>query len=202
MDLNLATALSQVKLAMMDAAEKSSKRRLAVYSDKIRCKPACDGCCSRMVFVTVAEAIVIQEHLRKAGKWDEVRPRAIALATVVKAANAVSWFKMNMKCPVLDPESKMCLAYQVRPTPCSAHFATSDPGMCDPWSTAGGEYSPVDMEEFHDEAVKRIESRLDGHGVLAFRLPLPIAVLFAERIRYRKGLSAHEVMSFIFNEMK
>jgi len=201
-DLNLLTALSQVKMAMMDAAEKSTKRRLALYSNAITCKKGCDGCCSRMVFVTIAEAIVLQEHVQKSGKWPEVRSRAVTMATVVKVANPVSWFKMNFKCPILDPSNKACLAYAVRPAPCSVHFVTSEPDLCDPWSTAGGEYQPMDMGDVYEESAKRIESQIDGHGILAFKLPLPIALLFAERIKHRKGLSSQEVMSFIFNELK
>jgi Fe-S-cluster containining protein len=202
MDLNLVTALSQVKMAMMDAAEKSTKRRLAVHSSTIACKKGCDGCCSRMVYVTIAEAVILQEHVQKEGKWPEVRARAISTATVAKVANPVSWFKMNFKCPVLDPETKSCLAYKVRPAPCSVHFVTSDPALCDPWSTSGGDYLPLDMDDVYEEASKRIESKIDGHGILAFRLPLPIALLFAERIKHRRGLTSQEVMSFIFNELK
>lgn len=202
MDLNLVTALSHVKMAMMGAAEKSAKRRLAVYSNTITCKKGCDGCCSRMVHITIAEAVVIQEHVQKTGKWSEVRARAITMATVVKVANPVSWFKMNFKCPILDPAAKTCLAYEVRPAPCSVHFVTSDPNLCDPWSTSGGGYQPVEMEDVYEESSRKIESKVDGHGILAFKLPLPVALLLAERIKHRKGLSSQEVMSFIFNELK
>jgi hypothetical protein len=201
MDVNLANMLGQVKLAMMDAAEKASKKRLAVYGDKVRCKAACDGCCSRLVYLTVAEATVVQEHLAKTGQWPEVRARAVVLATTVKSANSVSWFKMNLKCPVLDEEKKTCRAYAVRPTPCSVHFVSSDPALCDPWSTKGGDYRPVEMVDVHEDFVRRMEGELDGHGILALRIAMPLALLLAERIKYQRGMSVQEVMSLVYNEL-
>jgi Fe-S-cluster containining protein len=201
-DLNLANMLGQVKLAMMDASEKAAKRRLTVYGDKVRCKSACDGCCARLVHLTVAEATVIQEHLSKTGQWAEVRARAVALAPTVRSANAVSWFKMNLKCPVLDEEKRTCRAYAVRPTPCSVHFAASDPSLCDPWSPKGGDYRPVEMEDVHEDFVRRTEPSLDGHGILALRLAMPLALLLAERIKYQRGMSVQEVMSLVYNEFR
>lgn len=202
MDMNLANMLGQVKLSMMDASEKAAKRRLTVYGDRIRCKAACDGCCSRLVYLTVAEATVIQEHLSKTGQWPEVRARAVALAPTVKSANPVSWFKMNLKCPVLDEEGRTCRAYAVRPTPCSVHFATSDPALCDPWATKGGDYSPVEMVDVHEGFVRRLEPNLDGHGILALRLAMPLALLLAERIKHQRGMTVQEVMSLVYNELR
>lgn len=201
MDMNLANMLGQVKLSMLDASEKASKRRLVMYGDKVRCKVACDGCCSRLVHITVAEAMILQEHLTKTGQWAEVRSRAVELAPTVRMANSVSWFKMNLKCPVLDEGTKRCRAYAVRPTPCSVHFSTSDPGLCSPWGTAGGDYGPVDMVDIHDGFVQRLEPQLDGHGILALRLAMPLALLLAERIKYQRGMTVQEVMSLVYNEL-
>lgn len=202
MDINLSTALVRVKMAMVDASLKAKKRHLAVYSSEIRCRTGCDGCCSRMIHVTVAEATVIQEELVKSGRWPEVKQRALEQAPIVKAANPVSWFKMNLKCPALDPETRKCTAYAVRPTPCSTHFAASDPALCDPWSTKGGVYEPVEMPDIHEDFVKKAESELDAHGVLAYRMAMPVALLFAERIKDHKGLSLVELMSLVYNELR
>ena len=60
----------------------------------------------------------------------------------------------------------------------------------------------MEMEDVYEESSRKIESKVDGHGILAFKLPLPVALLLAERIKHRKGLSSQEVMSFIFNELK
>ncbi|MFC7322838.1 YkgJ family cysteine cluster protein [Halobacillus campisalis] len=38
--------------------------------------------------------------------------------------------KLNMPCPMLDPTTQACMAYEVRPIPCRTYLNYSDPQVC------------------------------------------------------------------------
>ncbi len=38
--------------------------------------------------------------------------------------------KLNLPCPMLDPETQLCMAYEVRPIPCRTYLNYSDPQVC------------------------------------------------------------------------
>ncbi len=201
-DLNLASALSQVRVAIRETADKAVIRRLQVYGEDIKCKPACSACCNRQIYVTVAEALIIQDHLEKTGEWPVVEQRARALMKIARDTPAVSWFKMNIMCPVLDPISKLCTAYPTRPSPCSTHFVKSEPTQCDPWNTKPGAYEPIEFKDLHEIFTTTIEKIIDGYGILALKFPMSIALVFASRVKVQSGLTPHEVISTLFNELQ
>src|SRR5580704_3221587 len=135
MDINLASTLGVVKVAMKEASDKASLRHLQIYQEKIKCKPTCSACCSRQIYLTIAEAIIIHEYAKKSGNWPEIENRAKAIMALARDTPPVAWFKMNIMCPILDPITKLCTTYETRPPACSTHFVTSDPKLCDPWHT-------------------------------------------------------------------
>jgi Fe-S-cluster containining protein len=185
---------------MQEAADKASLRRLQMYSEA-PCKPGCSACCNRQIYITTAEALIIQEHLEKAGTWPEVEKRARALLMLSRNTPPVAWFKMNIMCPVLDPVTKLCTAYEVRPTPCSTHFVRSDPSQCDPWTMKAGVYEPISLMDLHQDFLKKLEKVIDGYGLLALKFPMPLALIFAARIKVQSGLGANEMVSLIYNEL-
>lgn len=201
MAFKVADALSGVRIAMAEAAQRSDRRRLRMYGEKVRCAAGCSGCCSRMVVVTVAEASVVLEQLIKDGTWPRVRESAMSQARIARHANERSWFLMNIPCPVLDPDTKRCSAYSRRPTPCSVHFATSSPELCSPWSAESGTYAPVEMSDIHADFLKGLARTVDGYGVLALSMPMPAALLLAERIRVSPRLTADDIAAFIRTEL-
>lgn len=201
MDVNLGKALGAVKLAVGDAAGKAAVRRLTVLKDRAPCRAGCNGCCSRLITVTVAEATVMLEHLESSGSWKDVKKRALEVARLSQEVAPLAWFKMNLKCPVLNPSDGTCSAYAVRPPQCSTHFVTSDPGLCDPWSPSPGGYEQYEMDDLKAECDSRVEASVDGFGVLAMRLPLPVALLVAERVRLKTSLSVQEAISLLYNEL-
>lgn len=202
MKFDLASWVVPVETSMRNCAEKATVRRLNMYLDEIKCTKGCSSCCSRMIYISIAEALVIQETLVRSGKWNEVRKRCLDQKAINMASNPVSWFKMNIKCPVLDSSSQECMTYNVRPTPCSIHFVKSNPKQCDPWETEGGEYQPISMDDIHDEFIHSMESCIDGHGILAYRMNLPSALLFAENIRKMVGLTVEEAISLMRSELR
>jgi hypothetical protein len=198
MDLDFSNVLLQVRGAMVEAGLESSKRRLTVLKDAT-CKKGCSGCCRRMVHVTVAEAIVIQQHLEKTGRWEDVSKKCLEMLSQVRDANPLSWFRMNVECPVLSGDA--CLAYSVRPATCSVHFARSNPALCHPWSTEPGEYRPVELEDVFLEFQRVLRSVVDAHGILALKVPLPAALIMADRVRHQPHLSSESLIRMIFNEL-
>lgn len=191
-----------VRVAMKEAADKSSFRRLQLYSEDVKCEAGCSACCNRQIYITVAEALIIQEHLEKSGEWPTVEQRARAVMLIARDAPAISWFKMNIMCPVLDPVSRLCTAYDVRPSPCSTHFVRSDPAQCDPWTTTNSEYDPVEFTDLHDKFRQKLESTVDGYGILALKFPISIALIFASRVKVQSNLGPNEMINLIFNELQ
>jgi hypothetical protein len=109
---------------------------------------------------------------------------------------------MRIECPVLDSNTKMCSAYEVRPPPCSTHFVKSNSEACDPWSLKPIEYKSAGMTEIYDKYEREIAHSIDGNGILSYRLPIVVALLFAEKINSKTKLKTNEIISFIFNELK
>lgn len=200
MQFQFSEVLGPVKLALMDTAEQAEKRRLRTVQDA-PCAPGCAGCCHRLVKSTVAEAVLLYGHLKKSGRWGEVRRRARKALPMAKDAEPVSWFMMRIPCPVLDPETSRCLAYPVRPAACSTHFVRSDPEICNPHGVRSGAYVPVDFNDLTEKFLRRLVSSVAGYGILQLQLPLQSGLLLAEAVNLQSGLSLERAVSMFFNEL-
>lgn len=176
-----------LKMEVVDTALRAERRRLKIVSDAT-CRPGCNGCCSRLVAVSLAEAVVLYEELVAKGLWPDVRARAEADLPLLSRSDQVSWFKMNRKCAVLDLETGRCRAYSVRPAACSTHFSRSHPDLCDPWKPARGEFRPVDFVDLHARMLDRIRSARPDMAFLLTSAPMPLALLMAERVRAKTGV--------------
>ncbi len=185
-------------MAVMQAAADSDKRRLRVVGGG-SCKSGCHSCCHRHVDVTVGEAAVMVSHLRQTGGWADVRRAAKALADTSRTCSPDSWFKMKTRCPVLR-EDNTCAAYPVRPPACSLHVVTSDPAGCDPWGHESVKFEPVDMSDLYLASQLSIRESLPKGGIMSMTLPLPLALLLADRVVVRKDLSFEQAMSLIWLE--
>jgi Fe-S-cluster containining protein len=200
MDINFPSGVANVKLAILNTAQKSEKRRLQLIKQNIPCKSGCSACCSRYILVSVAESLVIYHDLVQKGTWESVRVRASRQIQLLKNAQPLAWFKLNQKCPVLDPESEKCLAWETRPPVCSTHFVSSDPKLCDPWGSGSGQYVPINMDDLYEEFQRKLALELAEFGILSLRVALPIGLLLAERINVRSSLDLDKVISLMFHE--
>jgi Fe-S-cluster containining protein len=201
MDVHLHHALNPVRVHLTDTASRADKRRLKAYGRTVSCRPRCTGCCSRLVAVSMAEAMIAYEYLRGTGKWAAVRARADAQLPLLGKAGSMTWFKMRQKCPILDPDTGLCQTYAFRPAACSTHFATSNPELCDPWSTERGRFRPLDFTDLFEKFEKRMSEAVQDYGIFSLRLPVPSAVLLAERVSVKSGLDLSEVVSLFFKEL-
>lgn len=198
MKVDLSRALDPVRNAMIEAST-SSKLRLSVIGGDTPCKAGCNHCCSRLVSISLAEAAIMVERLKADGQWTAVEKRAVEIEQLSKEVDGITWFKMNIKCPVLNPETGLCEAYEVRPATCSTHFVMSSPNSCDPWSTEPMNYVPVDMVDLHANFVKTLE-RECGKGIMSVPLPLPAAIRVSSRLVSRNGMTLDEAMALIARE--
>jgi hypothetical protein len=147
----------------------------------------------------MAEAVIIYEYLKSGGHWPGVKIRARKQLPLIGATDPLTWFKLNMSCPVLSPE-KRCLAYKVRPGMCSTHFVSSDPKLCDPWGSGTGRFEPRDLDDLYDKFCEKLEN-IVGPGVLQMRLPFPSALVLAEGISVHSGLDIQQTMEFVFRNL-
>ncbi len=184
-------------MAVLQAASSSERRRLHMVKEA-SCKPGCHSCCHRMIEVTVAEAAVIVAHLRSSGGWGRARASASALADRARECSSDSWFKMKVRCPVLTDDG-MCGAHDVRPPACAVHFVTSSPSACDPWSSEPG-FDPVDLSDVYLESQAAIREAIPAGGIMSMVLPLPLALLMADRVAVRTDLTFEQAMEMMARE--
>ena len=198
--MHIRDGLGKVRLAVLGTAQQAMHRRVSQYGSDIRCGSGCNGCCYRMIYVTIAEAVLVYDYLQKLGVWPETRRKAMQLIQFSSLAPE-AYFKMNLSCPVLKSDGT-CSAYEVRPTPCSTHFAISDPGLCSPLSTAPGQFKPIEMNDLYNKFLTELDSNLEGHGILAFRMPMASALLLAEKISAMEITSSEDMISLIRSEFR
>lgn len=184
-------------MAVLQAVSSSEKRRLHL-AKAASCAPGCHSCCYRLIEITVGEAAVIVSHLRESGDWKRVRAAASSLAGRARECSADTWFKMRTPCPVLTKDGA-CSAYAVRPPACAVHFVTSDPASCDPWSSEPG-FSPVDMSDIYLESQATIGQAIPPGGIMSMALPIPLALLLADRVAVRTDLTFEQAMEMMVRE--
>lgn len=201
MDLKLSQTINSVKLYMMEAAHKAEHRKLSMYKENpIKCIKGCSHCCSRLPIITIAEATIIYDYLHTNKKWFDKKEEIKEQAKLANDINYIAWFKMNKKCSLL--KNNLCSIYPIRPPFCSTHFVTSNPELCDPWSTAAGKFALTSMDDLLEEFSKKVDDKVDQYGIFRTSFPLPIALLIAERIQYQSKLEIHQVIRLVFNELK
>ncbi len=201
MDVHLHHALGSVKIHLTDVASRAEKRRLRMHGDIIRCRARCSGCCARLINVSMAEAVIAYEHLKQDGTWPDVRKKAIEQMGILRITDPMAWFKMNRKCPILNTDTNLCRAYAVRPATCSTHFVSSDPELCDPWSTHAGKFETVNFPDLFQKFQGRMAECVQGYGIFTLVLPIPSGLLLAERISVKSNLDFSEVITFFFHEL-
>ena len=101
------------------------------------CRPGCAYCCAIQVAVTVPEvfyAIHVLAMLcdgdESSAEWQAVLTRAKTSAEASSGTvDADGYSASGAVCPLLDPATSLCVAYDARPLPCRGHAAIV-PGEC------------------------------------------------------------------------
>ena len=187
--------LKQIEHITREVIAETEKRRLNVFGAKIPCKSGCSHCCSRQIHMTLGEAYNIRVNLVASRKYEEVKER-MGVLKQYENLDPMTWFKMNIKCPILDPKTNKCLAYEVRPLTCAIHFVESDPDSCDPWSMKVPRFQPIDMIDIFEKAVKNI-SKVSSKNYWSISLIAHRALEASEKMDQLEGLSLDEVMGLV-----
>lgn len=120
--------------------------RMESYSDmKPNCFKGCAFCCYFPIVVSRMEAKIM---FRSIEQFSEERKNAIfrhwenyykdQSGKLEKAFSMdpedpqtkLAYKQLNLPCPMLDPETQLCMAYEVRPIPCRTYLNYSDPQVC------------------------------------------------------------------------
>lgn len=192
------TIVAPIRLAMMAASQQASLASMRIPN--ISCKIGCSNCCKRYICITIAEAIVLIDFLKKNGRWDRVKSAAESQQDTAINIRPVAWFKMGLACPILH--DGVCDAYPVRPIVCSTHFVTSRPEMCGSTSTASGDYESCEMPDVHMNFARSFDRVLDNRSSLKIVAPMSIALLVADRISMDPDSDFNKTVSLLSKEFK
>lgn len=205
MDFKFSKSINDIKFKLIDTNNKTNKRRLGLAThNPIPCKSGCSGCCKRMVKITIAEGMIIYDHLVSTKQWEKVGVEARKQLEIVKNSDPLSWFSMGIECPVLDKKKKTCKAYLVRPAMCASHFVKSNPDLCDPHTNSIGNenhFKPLDFDDLVEEFLVYLINNTRAYGVLQVQLPIPVSLLMAESINAQTGLRVEQLISLMYKEL-
>lgn len=99
----------------------------------VSCTRGCNGCCNLMVIISLAEGLLLADHVERLPSEaqelviDRLRATAAGLHTTARG-----YFTPRSQCAFLDPVSGDCRVYEIRPTTCRVHYVVSPVELCQP----------------------------------------------------------------------
>jgi Fe-S-cluster containining protein len=116
------------------------------FDGRLSCRGiGCIGCCYQMPACGLFEGALIADYLIRSSQFEllaaleEQGRRQYALAgynpqRLLAENDAISgaWLDQAEPCALLDPETKQCRAYSLRPTTCSTYFSVTPAELCGP----------------------------------------------------------------------
>lgn len=103
----------------------------------VSCTKGCTHCCYMLTAISSLEGDLIAEYLLKSRRdMIKVAHRLERSAQVMsKAKKYRNYFLERRPCALLDEKNKECTIYEVRPSPCRYHYATTPVMNCSIKST-------------------------------------------------------------------
>lgn len=161
---------------------------------KLSCTKGCDSCCHLLVLVPLPEAVAIAEHFlsdqRRKLLIPDVSRRCFEQITKIPLQPGTTeafgtirsaYFASKTPCALLDPATKTCTVYDVRPEACRYHYVTSDPAQCSP-DRPGAQVSRLDTLEFDVRALSEARKVSHQTKMPLYVAPLPVALLWAFKL--------------------
>jgi len=192
------SVVAAVRVAMMAAATQAAAIR--VRNSSITCKPACSACCKRFLLISLAEAAVLVDFLKRHKKWDRVAEVSRHQQSMAMSIKPMAWFKIGLPCPILNQD--LCDAYLVRPSTCSAHHVTSPPEACSPLSTSFSSYVPHELTDVHVDFMRSFAAAVCSGSTLRARAPMPVALILAERMSIDPGSDFDGLVATLVREFR
>ena len=155
------------------------------------CGAGCSHCCEQLVGASTVEIAAIAEHLaapERAATRAAVLEAAKPLADIAATFEAIyaelgpiatAWWLRRLPCPLLDPTTKRCLAYEVRPVACRTWaVAGHGPERCETRPSAEVGFLNVYVAN-REEIIGRVnDASISAHTALDAEL-LPIGLVKA-----------------------
>ncbi|WP_226584912.1 YkgJ family cysteine cluster protein [Halobacillus litoralis] len=139
------TVILQGFQKLLTEVDHEIERMETFTSMKPNCFMGCSFCCYFPIVITKMEAKMLfrsidhfSEDRKKAiyEQWDAYYEKykdklSHALAMDYEDPETkLAYKKLDLPCPMLNPETQLCMAYEVRPIPCRTYLNYSDPQVC------------------------------------------------------------------------
>jgi Putative zinc- or iron-chelating domain len=160
----------------------SNYERSVVAERPVSCHKGCHHCCRYPVLTSILEALTVYRGIVQKRLWTSIlKARFEETSDRVRGLSVEVWILSQIACPLLDEATGTCLAYDSRPFSCRTVYSRSDPHLCDP-SHSGGLPPVLPRKEAIMEIGKVEATLMRKHRLGRIVLPLPVAVLLAERL--------------------
>lgn len=146
------------------------------------CLKGCAHCCHHPFLITISEGLILYRWLSEHGKWtrqlkdriEDVKDKTLGLTFDV-------WLMANIACPLLQPDTQECTAYEARPLHCQVTFSMGDPAMCQAHQLGPATplVSNADTIINHTQEMKGLLKKV---GVFGSLMPISSALLLAEAV--------------------
>jgi len=164
-------------------------RKLLFASERpIACQRSCSDCCYQPLTMTLMDGILVYQWLFDNHLWTRtLKARFEATADRTNNLALEVWMLSMIPCPLLNDETKACVAYKGRPFVCRIAFS-HDAYYCHPHrfteALAQKKYSP---RKESLQLLKVVEEQLlKKHRLPRVVLPFAAAVLHGEAISTTK----------------
>lgn len=146
------------------------------------CHKGCSHCCSNPVVVSILEGISVFRWLVEHRHWSTaLKAKFEAHHAQVYGLALTVWLISETPCPLLDPNTQTCSAYDARPLACRLTFSKGDAYLCHPHRVVEA-HQVVDRRQPIEQALRQENLILKRHKLRSVLLPLSTAVLLGEAI--------------------
>ncbi|WP_173917307.1 YkgJ family cysteine cluster protein [Halobacillus sp. Marseille-Q1614] len=144
-DLNTEEVIIRGFQRLLSEVDNEIERMESFADMKPSCFKGCAFCCYFPIITSRMEAKImfrsiekfpegrkkkIYDHWERYYKEHEDKLQQAMSMDHTEEGTKFEYKKLNLPCPMLDPETQACMAYEVRPIPCRTYLNYSDPQVC------------------------------------------------------------------------
>jgi len=122
----LSAAVAEERIAILDQEMRPVFPALEQAGTPVACAKGCGVCCTLTIDVTPDEVFALVDHLERnlpAHRVAAIKARAIAADARGHGMEPLARHRLQIACPVQDPETMECLGHAARPTPCQGYLS-------------------------------------------------------------------------------
>lgn len=181
---------------VVSAFQRELVANLTLHHRAITCSRGCTHCCYHPVAVSLLEGLLAYRGMDSARIWTPtMRERMVKAADQTVGLSFEIWLLSMTPCPMLDGGG--CMIYDMRPATCRMCCSIGDPTDCHPHNLVSARGIVPRAEAVHGYHRKE-EAILRRFGLPHATMPLPLAVLVAERVC--SGVPVEDSMTEVLKE--